>query len=258
MSYNSPLVGGNTTLNDVTSTDRGVYAIHPAATVKYGQTGAEKSLTEDVARLYIELSDKGLKEAILRSISEYDQGVKLLAQTLVGSPDEVLYGYIDFIVERIDTSFDEKVQLHEVLTDNYVAYFFGQKPPVFRVSGHLLDTRQDDWSAAFYRLYNSVLRGTRMADLKQVVHMRWNNRFTTGVMLNLQESFDSNMQMATTFQFSLLVKSYTPELEQGRLPTLTTRKNALASYTDKSLRVGSSIVAATPGTTTPHFVTVIS
>lgn len=211
MSLRSNILGGETSLVQPDGIlKKGIYSRYPAQTPKYGQQGPEGTYAEDVARFYITLADpKSDWSNFVIEVSNHnpDAGPIALGVT-TGKEDNRSYGYVDFMLESITTSFSEKAQVNEVLTDNYVAYFYGQRAPVFTLSGKLLDTRQDDWAVAFNLLYNSVFRGTRMATLKQVVHLRYNRRIVTGVLTAFSETSSAYGQLASEFNCTMLVKEY--------------------------------------------------
>jgi hypothetical protein len=118
------------------------------------------------------------------------------------------HGYVDFLLTSANETYQEKVQVVDVLSDNYVAYFFGSAPPVFTYSGVLLNTKQDDWRSAFSILYQHVMRGTQLARRKAVLCLTYDNVVVTGAMLSMNQDLSSDMQMAGRFSFSFLVKRY--------------------------------------------------
>lgn len=224
-SRTNPLPGGDTLTPSAINVSRGVYALEPAQTPKYGQQGADGTLAEDVARLYVEVDNDEDVASFRSNVAAY-QGAASDVVDVISSygKDFAALGYVDFFLEAVNHSFQEKVQLNEVLSDNYVSYFFGQRPVTFTFSGKLMNTRQDDWSSGFYQLYDAVMRGTRMADLKKVVHLRYDRRIASGVLISLSESLTSSMQMVTDFTATMLVKSYTIFPDTQWVPTHLTEQ----------------------------------
>lgn len=222
MSQRSPLIGGDLGLTDLPSDRKGVFGNYPAYTPKYSQRSHNAGSAEDQARLYINIPDNQ-QDAFIEKALLYDTtgSLKDLITVLVNTAESG-YGYVDFFLESLTMPFQEKMQVVEVLSDSYVSYFFGQKPPMFQLSGTFLNTRQDDQSIAFDILYQTVLRGTRMADLEQIVTLRCDNRIITGVLTNIQQQLTADMQMITRFGMSMLVKTYQVIHEPNRKATRLT------------------------------------
>jgi hypothetical protein len=123
-------------------------------------------------------------------------------QTIVDS------GYVDFLLENVSQPLTEKYQTSETLSDNHVAYFFGQSAPVWRYSGKLINTVQDDQVVNFYRLYVHLLRGTQLARRQKIVTIRYDSFMVAGALINLQTDLNSANELLVPFQFSVLVKRF--------------------------------------------------
>ena len=100
----------------------------------------------------------------------------------------------------------EKVDLKETLADNYVAYFFGQSPPVWTFSGWLFNSVQDDQTTNFLRLYLEILRGTQLARRQKVVSLKIDSYIITGAIISTNFTLQSTTELYVPFQFQLLVK----------------------------------------------------
>jgi len=222
MAYNLP--GGDRTLNDVISTRKGVFANHPAMTPKY-HTGNRDASLEYMARFFIPFSEKGARDSFIASFG--DGPAAALARSLatlgdssdtVSSPDNYgTYGlgYIDFLLQSAMESFQEKAQIVDVLSDNYVTYMFGQAPPIFTYTGKLINSRQDDWRAAFTVMYQDIIRGTKLARKKLTVTLAYDNVFVTGILLNNIQTLRATDELAADFRFQMLVKRYSVHSRSG-------------------------------------------
>lgn len=115
-------------------------------------------------------------------------------------------GYLDFCIQQASMPLQEKVDLKETLADNYVAYFFGQSPPMWTFSGWLFNSVQDDQATNFLRLYLEILRGTQLARRQKVVSLKIDSYIITGAIINTTFTLQSNMEVYVPFQFQLLVK----------------------------------------------------
>lgn len=115
-------------------------------------------------------------------------------------------GYVDFFLNQVQRTFQEKVQVTEVLSDNYVAFTFGMAPPVWTFQGTLLNTVQDDQASNFTSLYLHILRATQLARRQKVVSIRYDDSIVTGIFLGFSDQLQSGQEASKPFQFQLLVK----------------------------------------------------
>jgi hypothetical protein len=115
-------------------------------------------------------------------------------------------GYLDFLITNLQIPLTEKFQVTETLSDNYVAFFFGQSAPVIPVSGMLINSVQDDQATNFLRLYVAILRGTQMARRQKSMSIRFDSFVINGVMTNIQLAYKSDNELLVPFSFNLLVK----------------------------------------------------
>lgn len=193
---------------------KGVFAEYPAMTPKYTPTNDDRSL-ETMARLIVPMSNPTALNNFVASFGKPGASeAQKLAKTLAsignrnGTGNYGL-GYIDFLLTSAVEAYQEKVQVVDVLSDNYVAYYFGSQPPVFQYSGVLLNSKQDDWRSAFTIIYNDIIRGTELARRKAVVTLSYDNMAVTGTVMNMSQNFSAEgpfYQLAASFNFSLLVQ----------------------------------------------------
>lgn len=115
-------------------------------------------------------------------------------------------GYLDFFIRTANMPLQEKMDLKETLADNYVAYFFGQAPPVWGFSGWLFNSVQDDQATNFLRIYLEILRGTQLARRQKVVSLKIDSYIITGTIVSANFTLESQSETAVPFQFQLLVK----------------------------------------------------
>ena len=115
-------------------------------------------------------------------------------------------GYLDFLIQSVTMQLQEKVQVSETLSDNYVAYTFGQSPPVWQFQGVLINTVQDDQASNMFRLYTQILRATQMARRQKSMSLSFDSYVVNGVMMNLTMSLSSQNEIMVPFSFQLLVK----------------------------------------------------
>jgi len=223
--FATDLPGGSQSVNDakngnIYATSRGVFSEFPASTPKYHTSNRTDALGT-MARLMIPLANDSVRDKFLKSFRG-DPDALVIAQSLavtdksIGGTGFGVFGmgYIDFLLQNANEAYEEKAQVVDVLSDNYVAYYFGQHPPVFNYSGTLLNTYQDDWRRAFHVLYQSIGRGTQLARRRITITLAYDNMAVTGTMMGMSQILTAELQMAASFNFRMLVK----RVDTYRLP----------------------------------------
>lgn len=194
---------------------QGVFAANPLMTPKYARNIAngvarDAEYRETMARLYISLADVG-PQAITNYLATLpDQQTKALAQVLLASNNKGSggTGFIDFFLTSAQESFQEVLQVDKVLADDYVAFYYGQSPPIFQYSGVLLNSMQDDHRSGFARAYLELLRGTQLARRGALARLRYDSVIVSGTMNTHQQVLVAENELAVQFSFSFLVKEY--------------------------------------------------
>ena len=189
---------------------KGVFAEVPGSTPKYAINDGHQEATdfrEKMARLFLPITDYA---AFVASFAK-DPATQQVAKVLAGKVSPAGNtsggnGYIDFILQNVQHGFQEKSQVVEVLSDDHVAYFFGQGAPTFTYAGTLINTKQDDQAMNMLRLYNEMGRGTKLAQRNTLLSIRYDGLIVSGAMLNLSLGLTAEMETAVPFSFSLLVK----------------------------------------------------
>jgi len=115
-------------------------------------------------------------------------------------------GYLDFFISQASMPLQEKVDVKDTLADNYVAFFFGQQPPVWSFTGWLMNTVQDDQATNFLRLYLEILRGTQLARRQKIINLKIDSYVITGAMTGISPTLNANSEIYVPFAFQLLVK----------------------------------------------------
>jgi hypothetical protein len=204
---------------------KGVYADYPAATPKYSTANDDKSL-QTQARLLIPLPDEKTYLKFRSSFGGYSADIKTLVDAIAvagGRPIETAMrptGYIDFLLTQAQEGFEEKLQVIDVVGDNYVAYFFGQRPPIFSYQGVLMNTKQDDWRLAMLLMYQNVIRGTQLARRNTMVTLAYDKLAVTGALVNMTQILTAELQMAAQFNFQILVKRLDVQRTEQAMPTI--------------------------------------
>lgn len=190
----------------------GVFGLHPLATPKYAfnKGSRDNEFKETLARIYVSLSEASeqLKKQYLSSLPG-DAQTQAIAKVLCGSGQtKGGTGFIDFFLQQVNESWQEAVQVDKVLGDNYVAFYFGQEPPVFQYNGTLLNSQQDDQRSGFALAYQHILRGTQLARRNALLRLRYDNVVVSGTVNSHSQIMNAENEMVVPFSFTLLVKEY--------------------------------------------------
>lgn len=185
----------------------GVFAAQPFMSPKYARhrTKRNHEFEETMARMFIKVAPD-LYEQFIASLE--DAETQEVARVLAG--DDVSkggHGYIDFLLQNAQHSFEEKFQVVETLSDNYVAFFFGHAPPMFQYQGTLMNTYQDDWTMRMFRIFRDLARGTQLARRDLILRLKYDSMIVSGAMTNFQWSITAGRETYSPFSFNLLVKS---------------------------------------------------
>lgn len=176
------------------------------ATPKYAKNrGFRSDLYRDtLSRLFVRVEERELTTLFAPSIADEHVRTQLLSR-IAGDPSGAR-GYIDYFIQQMSIACSEKTQIVETLADDYVLYTFGQVPIVATVQGALLNTVQDDQATNFLRLYLEVLRASKLALREKAASLKVDSYIFTGVMLDLNMSLASTMEVLVPFSFRFLIK----------------------------------------------------
>jgi len=184
----------------------GVFSSFPTSTKKWSRLRPrEGDDVNTMARMFIRVPP-GDYDAFLASLD--DPVTREIATHLTGDDaGKGGVGYLDFLLQNATQQFNEKVQVCETLSDNYVAFFFGSQAPMFTYSGALYNTYEDDWAMRMLRIFRDLGRGTQLARNNQILSLRYDSVVVQGAMVNFRYTTIAGREMAVKFNFSLLVKS---------------------------------------------------
>jgi hypothetical protein len=224
---------------------QGVFSEFPLTTPKYAinRGNRDAEFKETLARMFISLANanKETIDSYLASLPA-DSRIQALAKVLIGQGQKPAAGFIDFFLTQINESFQEKLQVDEVLGDNYVAWYFGQAPPVFTYSGWLLNSQQDDQTTGFLLAYQNLLRGTQLARRGTFLRLRYDNVIVGGSINSMSRVLNADNEMACPFNFTLLVK----EMILIKLPRFT--KMAASDFVQLTTQFAAASVLGQVGT----------
>lgn len=197
----------------------GVRSRFPRSTPKYARYMGIRhhEFLETTARMYIQARNP---EAFVKGVSK-DKNLEAIARVLVGyhkaeeRKDGQLIkpainkggkGYIDFFLQQANHQLNEKMQVIETLSDNYVAFFFGQQAPVFQYSGSLMNTYQDDWAINMLRLFQYLGRGSQLARRGVLFYLKYDSIIVSGSLCNFNWTLTGDVEVVVPFSFSFLVR----------------------------------------------------
>lgn len=185
----------------------GIRSRSPRSTPKYNQylNLRHREFLQTTARMYISVKNPS---NFVNEVGKGNQHLKAIARVLAGNNkvEESGKGYIDFLLLQANHALNEKVQVIETLSDNYVAFFFGQSAPIFQYSGMLMNSYQDDWAINMLRMYQSISRGSQLARRGVLFYLKYDSMVISGSILNLNWSLNGENELLVPFSFNLLVR----------------------------------------------------
>jgi len=187
----------------------GVFATFPMSSPKYARHRQFRhhEYMDTMARMFIDVPPD-IYTSFINSLE--DGQTQDIARVLCGDGvNKGGRGYFDFLLQNANHSLNEKVQIVETLEDSYVAFFFGTSPPMWRYSGTLMNTYQDDWTMRMFRIYDQLARGTQLARRAFSLRLRYDSMIVSGAMTDLNWSLQGGLETYCPFSFTLLVKSVT-------------------------------------------------
>lgn len=116
----------------------------------------------------------------------------------------LLSNYSQFFLQSVSEGDQEKYQVVETFTA-YYAFFFGRRPPVYRISGMLLNDTQYNWMNDFRYAYNNLIRGTAAAEVGARVIISYDKRVISCFPLSLNINQDAASDKGVPFSMDLLV-----------------------------------------------------
>lgn len=189
-------------------TPSGIFADFPGSTPKYALNRGPRDAEyrDTMARMFIQMSPKE-REKFVKSVPPE---TRELAQVLAGAGTRSGggLGFIDFLLTQVNESFQEKYQIVESLSDNFIVYTFGQKAPMFTYSGIAMNSYQDDQRVWLMRLYQDILRGTQLARRRKLVRLRYDSVIVSGIFVAHSQTLEGTAENYAQFSFSLIPMQY--------------------------------------------------
>lgn len=180
---------------------------------------------ETIARLYLTGAP-----AEFQRLAKRDPGQEAIARKLSG------LGYSEFLLQSTSEPLDESVQVVKSLRGNYVAFSFGQNPPVWSYTAALLNTRTDDWRAQFFVAYSRYLRAGALTELGKRVMLSYDDLRVYGSLLNMSGGITADMQSAGNLGFSILVSKVELAYEEVYAAGSAEEPTALTMETNQTIR----------------------
>ena len=238
-----------------TKESQGVFARFPGATPKYAinQGIRDNEYRETMARMFIQMGPKE-RDAFVKAIKRSSPETAALAEVLcgVGAGGSGGTGFIDFLLTSVQEPFQEKIQVVETLSDNFIVYCFGQAAPQFQYSGVLLNTYQDDQRVWMTRLYQDILRGTQLARRRKLVRLRYDSVIVSGIIVAMQQTLNGTEENSAQFAFTLIPMQYAIFTEAVGNPTLVKSSSTEGGkYNLRTIGIPKTNKIKTSATTSP-------
>ncbi len=118
--------------------------------------------------------------------------------------DRLIPEFSKFFLTAVQESHQEKVQTVETFNDWY-AFFYGEKPPIYNFSGYLLNLSNYNWLNEFMYYYQNFWRGTKAVDLGGRIYLTYNYQQVQGYILNVSTNINAATDKGAPFSISMLV-----------------------------------------------------
>lgn len=115
--------------------------------------------------------------------------------------------YANFMLQTIDDQRAEKQQIVETFGDDYV-YFFGERPRVLQFSGVLMNTKDFNWKNEWWKNYNDLFRGTRLAEEGARLYIYFDDIVAGGYVVSSSSQISANDPYKCPFSFQLFITDY--------------------------------------------------
>jgi hypothetical protein len=125
---------------------------------------------------------------------------------LVGNDNGKFYGvFRNFSLLQYSESRSEIAKVALNFGSKWNAYFFGSQPRVYNFGGFFLDSKNYPYYEQFMKAYDNYLAGGKCVSHGFRLYMAYDNKITSGWMLGINVSGNSEQPFSRTFSFQLLV-----------------------------------------------------
>lgn len=179
------------------------------------RTGRFTTVQKEVAGDLVDVQEWAPVPELMVSTSDRYEGVlasiKLLDPKKIKKNDngdqgraQLIPEYSKFFLESVQEAHQEKVQIVETFNDFY-AFFYGERPPVYTFSGYLLNLQNYNWLNEFTYYYQNFWRGTKAVELGARVFLTYNYQQIQGYVLNINTNISAVTDKVAPFNIQVLV-----------------------------------------------------
>lgn len=147
----------------------------------------------DVAFMKITKNEAGYSKIIFPNFELYKQ------------PGIAKNKYRQFIVTQFTTASQERMQIVE-MPDSFQVLFFNKKPEFVTISGILKNTVDNPWSMNMVFLWDELMRGTKLVENGNILHLYIDRDLYIGYPFNFQRSQVAPNDYMVSFSFNMVVK----------------------------------------------------
>lgn len=150
--------------------------------------------------------------------------------------------YSNFLIQSIQDTRQEKYQIMETFGVPYL-YLFGARPIMLAITGIVLNSLNFQWRSEFLANYESLFRGTRLAERGARLILTWDDQWVEGYVLNLSVAEEPANPALLQFQMQIFVtqSQATSPVGDRTFPTpFTTSIDTLLWQNDQAARANLS------------------
>lgn len=121
-----------------------------------------------------------------------------------GSSAGVSYVYTNFVMQDVQETREEKVQILDTFGDPF-GFFYGQRPRYVTVSGALVDTPDFNWKSEWWWNYDNVLRGTKLVKEGARAYLSFKKTILEGYLLSSTVQQNAMAPNEARFTFTMWI-----------------------------------------------------
>jgi hypothetical protein len=153
--------------------------------------------------------------------------------------NDLIPSYTKFMLESSQETHQERHQIIETFGDFYV-FFFGESPPMYSYTGHLINAKNVNWVAEWQHYYENYLRGTKCADSNARIILTYGNIQVEGFILSFSTQHNAVTEQGVPIQFNIVQTKrsslHMPDdfnLKESTAAQIETTKNVISNIAGK-------------------------
>jgi hypothetical protein len=167
----------------------------------------DNNLVKPVKSLISDSSIRGIDDVGTGDPTNNDSGE--IALLSLDTKNDYYGVFNNFSLLNVTESSEQIIKLHVNFGASWNAFFFGEKPQIFRYEGFFLDSSDYPYYQEFMVAYHKYLSGRKSIENKMQTKFVYDGKIVNGYLLNISTSSTAADQLTKRFQFTVLVTGTT-------------------------------------------------